>query len=136
MPLHPDKLPAVHTGKVNAWLTSPEFGKLQQFEFYHYHESFIPRKFHTTNTPRIHAHNTVVHLTVFLLSLRPVPSTRRSGTNASTPTAKKTFACGGLSVGGLTAQHHPLQLPCPGALANCFGNRNPYQLSQNKVASP
>ena len=43
MPLHPDKLPAVHTGKVDAWLTSPEFGKLQQFEFYHYHESFIPR---------------------------------------------------------------------------------------------
>ena len=28
---------------VDAWLTSPEFGKLQQFEFYHYHESFIPR---------------------------------------------------------------------------------------------
>ena len=52
-----------------------------------------------------------------------MPFTRQSGTNASTPTAKKTFACGGLSVGGLTAQHHPLQLPCPGALADCFGNK-------------
>ena len=29
-------------GKVDAWLTSPEFRKLQQFELYHYHESFIP----------------------------------------------------------------------------------------------
>ena len=28
------------------------------------------------------------------------------------PLLKKTFACGGLSVVGLTAQHHPLQLPC------------------------
>ena len=32
-------------GKVDTWLTSPEFGKLQQFEFYHYHESFIPRTY-------------------------------------------------------------------------------------------
>ena len=31
--------------KVDAWLTSPEFGKLQQFEFYHYHKSFIPRTY-------------------------------------------------------------------------------------------
>ena len=29
-------------GMVDTWLTSPEFEKLQQFEFYHYHESFIP----------------------------------------------------------------------------------------------
>ena len=45
------------------------------------------------NIPRIRAHTTIVHLAVFLLSphrhLCPVPSTRRSGTNASTPTAKK-----------------------------------------------
>ena len=43
--------------------------------------------------PRIRAHTAIVHLAVFLLSphrhLHPVPSTRRSGTNASTPTAKK-----------------------------------------------
>ena len=80
--------------------------------------------------------NTNVHLVVFLLSpchhLLLVPSSRQYGTNTLTPTTKKTFACGGLSVGGLTAQHHPLQLPCPGALADCFGNRNPYQLSPNK----
>ena len=54
----------------------------------------MPRKFHTMNrAPRICTHTTIVHLVVFLLSphhnLRPVPSTRRSGTNASTPTAKK-----------------------------------------------
>ena len=30
-------------GKVDAWLTSLEFGKLQLFEFYHYHQSFVPR---------------------------------------------------------------------------------------------
>ena len=30
---------------VDAWLTSPKFGKLQLFEFYHYHESFIPRTY-------------------------------------------------------------------------------------------
>ena len=30
---------------VDAWLTSPEFRKLQQFELYHYHKSFIPRTY-------------------------------------------------------------------------------------------
>ena len=88
-------------------------------------------------TPRIFSHTTIVQLMVFLLSphrhLRPVPSTRRSGTNASTPTAKRTFACGGLSVGGLTAQHPPLQLPCPGALIDFFGIRNRYQFLQMKL---
>ena len=135
MPLHPDKLPAIHTRQDGRLADIPWIRKTPAVWVLP-----LPRKFHTTNIPRIRAHTTIVHLAVFLLSphrhLRPVPSTRRSGTNALTPTAKKTFACGGLSVGGLTAQHHPLQLPCPGALADCFGNRNRYQLSPNKVASP
>ena len=46
MHLHPDMLPAVHTRMVDAWLTSLEFEKLQQFELYDYHETehqeFVP----------------------------------------------------------------------------------------------
>ena len=41
MPLHPDKLPALHTRQGGRLA----FRKLQQFEFYHYHESFIPRTY-------------------------------------------------------------------------------------------
>ena len=36
---------------VDAWLTSPEFEKLQLFELYHYHESFIPRIEHQEFVP-------------------------------------------------------------------------------------
>ena len=122
-------------GKVDAWLTSPEFGKLQQFEFYHYHESFIPRtyqEFVPTPPLSISRFSSSLHTTTFARCHLPDDLVQM----LRLPLLKKTFACGGLSVGGLTAQHHPLQLPCPGALADCFGNRNRYQLSPNKVASP
>src|SRR6266536_2320360 len=119
---------------VDAWLTSPEFEKLQQFELYHYHESFIPQTEHQEFVPTpplsISWFSSSLHTATFAQCHLP------DGLVQMLRLLKKTFACGGLSVGGLTAQHHPLELPCPGALADCFASRNPYQLSPNKVASP
>ena len=72
----------------------------------------------------VSALSTDVHVAVFLLSphrhLCAVLPTRQSGNKPSTPISQETFTCVGSYIGGLIAQHHPLQLPCAGVLGACF----------------
>ena len=104
---------------VEAWLKSPEFTELQLLEFYYSPGNHIP---HTERHELVPS----APMSISRFSSLSTPPPLRCATYQtiwyypSTPISQETFTCAGLYIGGLIAQHHPLQLPCAGVLGVCF----------------